>query len=212
MMDPINPAYTISICSYPGRRELMNWMQQAKRFYILLSSVLILLGLVVTIWPLQSLYTICCLIGGVSILFGVAKLVSYFTKDSTGLAFQFDLVMGALALVFGIILCFHPGNVLSLLQLLIGLFILIDGLLKLHTALDARRMGLNRWWSVLAAALLSAAAGLLLIFNPFAGARALMTLLGITLIIEGVQNLFVVIYTTRHFRQGPDDLDIVYEE
>ena len=73
-------------------------------------------------------------------------------------------------------------------------------------------MGLNRWWSVLAAALLSAAAGLLLIFNPFAGARALMTLLGITLIIEGVQNLFVVIYTTRHFRQGPDDLDIVYEE
>ncbi|HIS65101.1 MAG TPA: DUF308 domain-containing protein, partial [Candidatus Avoscillospira avistercoris] len=186
--------------------------QQAKRFYILLSSVLILLGLVVTIWPLQSLYTICCLIGGVSILFGVAKLVSYFTKDSTGLAFQFDLVMGALALVFGIILCFHPGNVLSLLQLLIGLFILIDGLLKLRTALDARRMGLNRWWSVLAAALLSAAAGLLLIFNPFAGARALMTLLGITLIIEGVQNLFVVIYTTRHFRQGPDDLDIVYEE
>ena len=39
-----------------------------------------------------------------------------------------------------------------------------------------------------------------------------MTLLGITLIIEGVQNLFVVVYTPRHFRQRPDDLDIVSAE
>lgn len=190
----------------------MHWMQQAKRFYILLSVAITLLGLVVAIWPIASLYTICYLIGAVSILFGVVKLISYFSRDGAGWVFQFDLALGALAVVLGLILCFHPGNVLSLLQFIIGLFILVDGLVKLRTALDARRMGLNRWWSILVAALLSVGAGLLLVFNPFAGARALMTLLGITLIIEGVQNLYVVLYTTRHFRQQPDDIDIVFEE
>lgn len=190
----------------------MHWMQQAKRFYILLSVAIILLGLVVAIWPMASLYTICYLVGAFSILFGIVKLISYFSRDGAGLAFQFDLALGALAIVLGLILCFHPGNVVSLLQLIIGLFILIDGLAKLRTALDAKRMGLVRWWSILIAALLSVGAGLLLVFNPFAGARALMTLLGITLIIEGVQNLYVVIYTTRHFRRKPDDMDIVFDE
>lgn len=192
----------------------LDWLQRAKRLYLVLSILLIALGLFLICRPAATLLTICYLLGILCLLFGGFKLIGYFSKGSYRTAFRFDLPLGILSLILGILLCWHPGNVVALLQFFIGSFILVDGVLKFQTALDARRCGLSRWWGILTAALLSAAAGLLLILNPFGGAKAMVVLLGVTLVVDGFQNLIVVLYTARHIRRNPDDddLDIVFEE
>ena len=192
----------------------MDWLTRAKRLYIALSALLIALGLFLICRPVATLLTICYLLGVLSIFFGLVKLIGYFSRSRVRLAFQFDLALGILSLVVGILLCCHPGNVMVLLQFLIGLFILFESVFQFQTALDARRLGLGRWWSILLASLLSAAAGLLLLLNPFGSAKAMVVLLGISLVVHGIQNLMVVFYTARHIRHTPDDddFDIVFEE
>lgn len=191
----------------------MKRIRQAKWAYVLLSLCMIALGFYIVFHPGASLLTICYLTGAFCILFAVAKFIGYFSRDAYGLAFQFDFALGIFALVLGILLLFHPGNVLALIQFITGLFILIDSVFKFQTSLDARRFGLKRWWSILLAASLSAIAGIFLLFNPFGGA-ALMILVGIALIVGGLQNLVVVLYTVKYVRRRPpddDDMDVIWE-
>ena len=185
----------------------MKRIRQAKWTYVLLSLCMIALGLYIVLHPGASLLTICYLTGAFCILF-----IGYFSRDAYGLAFQFDFALGIFALVLGILLLFHPGNVVALIQFLTGLFILIDSVFKFQTSLDARRFGLKRWWSILLAAALSAIAGIFLLFNPF-GAAALMVLVGIALIVGGLQNLIVVLYTVKYVRRPPseDDPDVIWD-
>lgn len=191
----------------------MDWLQRAKRFYVIFSILLMALGLFFILYPMATLRTVCYLLGVLSILIGLVKIVGYFVRRDR-LAFQFDLALGILSLVLGVLLCCHPGNLMVLLQFLMGLFILFESVFKFQTALDAKRCGFRRWWSIFLTALLSAAAGLLLLLNPFAGARALVILLGITLVVDGLQNLVVVLFTSRYIRHNldEDDFDIVMDE
>ena len=183
----------------------MDWFQGARRLSIVLSILLTALGLFLIFRPAATLLTVCILLGIFCLLFGLVKLIGYLARRPEMPAFSWDLPLSILSLVLGLLLCFHPGNVVVLLQLLTGIFILADSILKFQTAWQARRFGLPRWWSILLAALLSAAAGLLLLFNPFGTAEAMVVLLGVTLVVDGIQNLLVALYTFRHRSRGPDD-------
>ena len=86
---------------------------------------------------------------------------------------------------------------IPLLNVLIGIGVLIDGIFKVIKALETKAHGLAKWWLVLLLALVTCGLGLLLIFDPFGGMELLMTFVGIILIIEGVQNVWVGIYAFR---------------
>lgn len=183
----------------------MKWIRRAKRAHIVLSIILIVVGLLFLLDPALSLRVVCRLVGVLCLLFGAAKLAGYFSRDAYGLAFQFDLGLGLVALVLGILLLLRPEGAASLLQLLVGLFVVVDGILKLQTALDARRFGLPRWWVILLTAAVTAAAGLLLILNPLGGARAMMMLLGAALIAAGIETLIVVEMTVKYIEKHPPE-------
>ena len=171
----------------------MRLVKEAKRAYMILSGIFMLVGLCLTIWPEISIVTFCCVLGGLCVIYGIIRLVGYFSKDQDRLAFQFDLALGIFVLVFGIILLFHPRPIIALLPVVIGLYIAIDSVFKLQTALDAKRFGMPRWWLMLILAIVAGGFGILLVFNPFEGAALFMRLIGITLIIDGIQNLWAAL-------------------
>jgi len=190
----------------------MQMIKRAKWSYILISALLIALGACVIVRPGISAQTLCLLIGTLCILFGIAKCSGYLARDQYGLAFQFDLALGILALVIGILLCAHPGGIVRLVPFMVGQFILTDGVFKVQTAVDAKRFGLARWWSILLLALLCMAGGILLMVSPTAGAKVLMMLLGLALAVDGAQNLAVVLYTVRESHEKTTPADDVRKE
>lgn len=179
----------------------MELIKKAKSAYVVMSVVMLVLGLVLIIWPEISLSILCFTIGIVLAIFGVVKLISYFSKDLYRLAFQFDLALGIFTLIFGIILMIHPANILMLFPVIMGILILLDGVFKIQTAMDARRFGMARWWVIMFLAVITAVFGLLLVIRPFEGAVAVMILLGVTLMVDGIQNLCVVLYTVKISKQ-----------
>ena len=155
-------------------------VKAAKLGYIVTSLVLCGMGVLLVVWPGLSARVLCRAAGILLLICGAIKLVGYFSRDLYRLAFQFDLAFGLLSAVMGFLLLLDAEGVIRTLHVIIGVIALADGLFKLQTALDARRFGLTRWWMIAVTALVSALFGLLLVADPFAGAAALMTMMGLT--------------------------------
>jgi uncharacterized membrane protein HdeD (DUF308 family) len=92
-------------------------------------------------------------------------------------------LIGLLSIVAGVIVILKPSDSLSTLAVILGIFILIDGIVELIASLSGQME--NR--GVLAiVGVLSVIAGVLLIRHPLGGVRAVALLLGIWLIAVGV--------------------------
>ena len=115
----------------------------AKISYIILSSLFIVLGVGLIALRDLSVSLIGIAAGVMLIAFGIVKLIGYFSKDLYRLAFQFDLSLGLMLAVLGVIILRNPDQAMSFLCLMLGIATMADGLFKLQSALDARRFGLK---------------------------------------------------------------------
>ena len=137
------------------------------------------------------------------ILFGVIKLVGYFSKDLFRLAFQYDLSFGLLLMALGALVLARPGEVLDFLFIALGIAILTDGLFKVQIAMDSRQFG------TLLLAIITGVVGALLVFRPWDSARLLTALLGASLLAEGILNLCVAVSTVKIVaHQRPDVIEV----
>ena len=183
-------------------------MKTAKIGYIVMSVLFCVLGVVLLFTPDVSALWIGRLLGIGLILFGVIKLVGYFSRDLFRLAFQYDLAFGLLLMVLGIVTLSHPGDALSFLCVMFGIPVLADGLFKIQIAMDSRQFGIRNWWLVLALAALTCVVGVVLVFRPMTGVRALTALMGLSLLCDGVLNLSVALCTVKIVdHQRPDVIE-----
>ena len=180
----------IQYCLKKGRNKEMKTIKQAKVFYVICSVLLCIVGVLLIIFPNVSAITLCYVIGTIAALCGVAKIVGYFSHDLYNLAFQFDLALGIFMTAVGAIMLISPEKVTKFFSVMIGLFVMVDGVFKLQTAVDAKRFGLSNWWLILIGALLCVAFSLILIIHTDSGSGIMMILVGISLLIDGIQNLF----------------------
>lgn len=104
------------------------------------------------------------------------------------LASQFDLAMGILSCVLGFMLLFHSEYIMKLLPTFVGVLILIDGVFKIQTAIDAKRFGLTKWWLILMLSIIAVAAGIVLVIRPINATLFVMRLIGLNLLIDGGMN------------------------
>ena len=111
----------------------------AKWFALVSSLLLGIFGTVLLIWPNTSMNVICTLLGVLMVVFGVSKIVGYFFNVSYHIGFQFDLALGLFALLFGILFLTHPGAILSITWVLVGIYEIVESVFKIQTAMDARQ-------------------------------------------------------------------------
>lgn len=181
----------------------MRTVRIAKGGYAASSAAFCIAGLLLLLHPEVSAAMICRGIGILLLVCGGFKICGYLSQDLYRLAFQFDLACGILAVVLGLLMLFRSTSVLHFLNLVLGIVVLTDGLLKIQTALDARRFGLKRWWMIAMAAALASVMGILIIIDPFgsSGVAGAVMLLGATLLTEGLLNLYVAVYTIKTEKQ-----------
>ena len=194
----------------------MNWnnrIKAAKIGYIAISIALCVLGIILLAVPDFSAVLLCRIGGVIMILFGVVKIVGYCSKDLYRLAFQFDLASGILLIALGIILIIRTDSMMVIMCAIMGVYVLADALLKIQIAMDSRAFGLQKWWLILSAAILTGIVGFLLIFRPTESTQVIMILLGLTLLTEGVLNLITILTAVKIIRrQMPEVIDVDYRE
>lgn len=188
-------------------------MRIAKIGYIVMSVMFCIAGALFIALPDISITMIGISMGIAMIVFGIVKLVGYFSRDLFRLAFQFDLELGILLLVLGLIVLIRPDDLMSFICIALGISILTDGLFKVQIALDSKRFGIKSWWVILALAVVTGTIGVFLIFRSAKSAQFLTVLLGVSILAEGILNLYTVISTVLIIKhQQPDVIEIEYSE
>ena len=177
--------------------EINQKLRAAKYGYIILSVLICVFGIVMIAVPDLPLPVLFRISGILLMAFGCVKILGYLSRDLYQLAFQFDLAFGILLIVLGIVLVIRADAMIHLICILLGLFILADSLLKIQTAIDARAFGLRQWWLILAAAIVTAVFGAVLLFREKAATAAFVILLGISFLFEGLLNLTTVLVAVR---------------
>lgn len=188
-------------------------MRIAKIGYIVMSVMFCIAGALFIALPDISITMIGVSMGIAMIVFGIVKLVGYFSRDLFRLAFQFDLELGILLLVLGLIVLIRPDDLMTFMCIALGISILTDGLFKVQIALDSKRFGIKSWWVILALAVVAGTIGVFLIFRSAKSAQFLTVLLGVSILAEGILNLYTVISTVLIIKhQQPDVIEIEYSE
>ncbi len=179
-----------------------NPLRIAKTGYLILSALLILVGFGLAFFSDVFYPILGVLLGILFLVFGIVKLVGYFSKDPYQLVFEADLVAGILYIVFGLMLLLRTERTMALFGVVFGLILLADGLTRVHIALDARPFGIRAWWLILIAAVLTAILGVVLLFHPGEGTKLMTQLLGISLMVDGIMNVSTILAAVKIIRSA----------
>lgn len=199
---------------YPERSIIMNEfkkrsfisMKVAKKGYIAVSVLLATLGVLLVAKPTFSVNAIGVICGILLSVFGVIKLVGYFSNDPYRLAFQYDMPFGIMLIVLGIIMLVNPGKLVSFICIVLGLWVLISSLFNIQTSLEAKKFGISQWWLVFVLSVIAAVWGLVLVFRPSEAADVMAVILGFTLIFESAVNICTVLTSVKIINNRQPDI------
>ena len=109
-------------------------VNNVKRGTLVTSAVCIVLGLVLFFLPGLALHLVGKLTGALVFIYGVLNVVSYFRSEGIHPVFRFGLVYGVLFALVGAFLFSRSGAVASIVPLVFGIALLINGVSELQSA------------------------------------------------------------------------------
>lgn len=177
-----------------------------KREIIFADLALMVLGLIMVIFPEQSNDIIIIAIGIALCIWGILRLVSYFSHDSLEIFGSFSLVQGASLIGFGIFFIVCPSALQIFLATSLGIIIIIGGVMKLQYAVDMIRLKVSYWWISLVTAIITIALGVISLINPFTVSKWLMLFIGIAFLANGILDLVSVILLSNRIKAKSNDM------
>lgn len=184
-------------------------VKAAKIGYIIISLIYCACGIMLLAMPGTMAPIIAGMFSILLILFGIVKLIGYFSKDLFRLAFQYDLACGLFLIVLGVAIILRKDYFMAFISTVLGVYVLADALLKVQISVDARVFGIRQWWMILAAAVMAGVAGSFLILRPVESAEFLTMLFGFCLLAEGLLSLTTVLAAVKIIKhQWPDQIDM----
>lgn len=194
-------------------------LKQIKADVILTALVCVAMGVVLLVWPAETLDIFCKILAAGLIFMGVVQMVSYFTNRSLHPAAG---PLGLIVLLVGIWVFIKPESIVSLVPIVIGVVLCVHGIQDIKLALEARENGYDRWWSMLVIALISLVFGVLCIVKAFGLVTLALQFIGIALIFDGISDVWValkVVHTTKAyareaeaFRKDAAAVDVEFRE
>lgn len=155
----------------------------------------VIMGIVIVIARRAALDFMVKIIGGMTILGGLAFLAIYFARaDREPGALRLTVFMAAVAALIGVLLIIYAGNVVDFFPVMMGFFLILNGLSNLAESYMDHD---NRLLSVLIGAA-SIIFGVLIVMRPGWIADAVMIWLGVFFVFNGIFDLALLHKVKRH--------------
>ena len=168
---------------------------------VCVSILYIIFGLILLIWPQTTGLLICYLVGAITLVHGIFRLVGYFMKEDMGILHQFDFALGLFDVFMGMILLLCAPSVLLILPIFIGFSILVDAVARMQAAHALQALGYRHWKAQLALAIIMIFAGMFLVVSPFYISTSLMLYIGISMLIDGIVSLISILWINRAYQK-----------
>jgi uncharacterized membrane protein HdeD (DUF308 family) len=162
-------------------------------FAIIRGVLAIIFGLIALFAPIATAIALAIVIAAYAIVNGVFDIIEAIRHRGSS-SMVLGIVLGAVSILFGIVVLLWPGMSLGILVILVGVWAIVIGIIQIMASVRHRAVPHSGWvWGVIGGAL-SILFGVLVLVWPNAGLVSIIwiigiwaTIWGITLIILGVQ-------------------------
>ncbi len=167
----------------------MNVLKKIRLDYVVQAAFMIAIGVVLAVWTKASLDIMARALAVLLFAIGAVFIIAYLFKKDKSIFVSGGFVAGILIAAIGGWIFVNPGKFTDFIPKLFGIFIMVSGLVNLWQAFSLIRYKSRAWWVSLLIALVTAALGAYLFFNPTNAKEIAITLIGVFLIIDGATNL-----------------------
>lgn len=183
-------------------------MNKVKKFFtklkwenIIAAILAIVVGVLFIILPKDSA-DVLCLIAGILLIFaGSFTLVAYiFSGFFLGAHL---LIVGIMLILLGTFCLTNPENIMKVLTVLFGLYIVIDGATSIVDSVYCAKAKIKGWGLLLVLAILSIGLGTVVMFSTF---DTIMIFAGCSLIIDGVCDIIETIVFSHKIKEAKKKL------
>ncbi|GAA2475402.1 HdeD family acid-resistance protein [Streptomyces thermolineatus] len=153
-----------------------------------LALVTLAAGVLVLVWPGETLQVLAVIVGLQLLVTGVFRFVSAFSGDrARGDSRATVLIIAVLAVLAGVLCLRNPLQTITALTLVVGTFWLVSGLLTVFVSIMERDLAHRA--TAFATGVLGMVAGIVVLAFPVQSAVALTRLLGLWLVLLGIAEL-----------------------
>ncbi len=189
-----------------------NEQKKLKPKAALYGLICVILGIIDLVNPEKMLNVIAYVLGISAIISGVIFVIIYLLRDVKENLESNDFLSGLIGIVAGIVILLKWREFMSLLPVVLGALIVVSGCMKLQDSIDLRKLDHPAFPYILLLAIVFIIFGSILVANPFKTEIVLMKVIGVTLIITGITDLFVSIFFDSVKKKFREDIETTYEE
>ena len=165
------------------------------------SAVFLFLGIILIKHPEDTIRYVSYILGALLIAFGVIRLNTYFSLREKFQYYDFNLMLGSLCFLIGLVIITFGKTIASIFGIVIGIWIVLSSVNRIHLSLKLKDSGLKYWYISLIVAILVLMVGLYVIFTP----ELILVTLGILLLIYSaidiLQSLIFIVNTEKMFNE-----------
>lgn len=168
-------------------------LQEQQRSSAMIALVTIVFGVVLVLWPNRSVSVICAMLGGALLISGLLYVIAWFAGKGRAGAPVFMIIPGVVLAGLGVWLMTSSQTVIALIQYVFGAVVIFHGILDLQGAFVLLRQKMPRWWAALLLAAITFGLGLIILINPMDAFSALVAMIGVALVYDGVSDLWLIL-------------------
>lgn len=188
-------------------------MQNFFKSSMVTSALLAALGILLIFESEVTISTISYIVGGVLVAAGTFAFLRYLKTNQKGLEMsELDILYGIVTIIVGILVIKNPHVIASIIPLILGIAIVISSASKLQYAFDLKSENNDLWKTTMAIAAVSAVFGIVLIFNPFAGAVLIMRIVGIFILAYAVLDIISTLIIKKNVSEFTSSITPIKQE
>jgi uncharacterized membrane protein HdeD (DUF308 family) len=177
---------------------------------IISSLLLIALGILLIVRSEATIMTISYVIGAILIAIGVLAEIEFLKESKNDLTkTDMAVIYGIVCIILGIVVINNPEAIASIIPLVIGVIIIVNSAVKLQYSFELKKEKNDLWLSTLILSIVMLVCGVVLIFNPFAGAVLLTKIVGVFILVYAILDLvstFFIRNTLKKFQEAVKDV------
>ncbi|MCH4191911.1 MAG: DUF308 domain-containing protein [Butyrivibrio sp.] len=190
----------------------MNFFKRLGINYFVDAIICIAVGLILLFLPGVTMAILCKALAVLLIVAGAAMIISYLINKDTSIGYSAMFAVGLLIAIIGVWIFMKPEVFISLIPLIAGVIIVINGVTNFAQAISLARVSYGRWWLALVFALITIGLGIYLIFKPLSAVEIAVRIIGVILVYDGVSNVWVASRVHKFVKDVKQDAEAIDTE
>ena len=185
---------------------MSSFMSKIIRSSMFSSIALAVLGALLFFQSELTIVSISYIIGAVLVGIGLAAIIKFVNNLNKDIKNELDMIYGTVTVILGIIVISNPKAIASIIPFVLGILIIISSAAKLQYGLELRKGNNDLWTGTVILSSITLLCGILLIFNPFAGAEFITKVVGILLFVYAVLDIISTIRISKTIKEVKNEL------